>query len=320
MKNFYKLEGFVTFKVSYNAFCKHASKVRNMQNIIKERPIKLTAVHNGRHFLADASYINNNTPKPVMLFIHGFKGFKDWGHWHLVAQYFAQAGFVFVKMNLSHNGTTPESPTDFADPEAFGNNNFSISLDDIGAVIDYLFQDAAAIGQQNIDTSSCYLIGHSLGGALALLKAAEDTRIKKVVTWAGVHNLREWLEKESVEEWKKAGVRYVVNSRTGQQLPLYYQVYEDMLVNSARLDLPSIAPKLNTPVLVLQGTDDPAVSTDAARALAGWCKAAELIIIDGADHVFGGRHPYHEPALPARTQLICEKTRIFLTKRNTISL
>ncbi len=34
----------------------------------------------------------------LVVFAHGYKGFKDWGAWHLVAQAFAEAGFDFLKL------------------------------------------------------------------------------------------------------------------------------------------------------------------------------------------------------------------------------
>ena len=37
----------------------------------------------------------------VVVFCHGFKGFKDWGHFNKVAELFADAGFVFLKFNFS---------------------------------------------------------------------------------------------------------------------------------------------------------------------------------------------------------------------------
>ncbi|NBP30017.1 MAG: alpha/beta hydrolase, partial [Flavobacteriia bacterium] len=32
----------------------------------------------------------------LILFVHGFMGFKDWGAWNLVATYFEQQGFAFA--------------------------------------------------------------------------------------------------------------------------------------------------------------------------------------------------------------------------------
>lgn len=279
-----------------------------MKNIIKEQSLKLTSKHNNRPFIADISYVPNQTVKSVVLFIHGFKGFKDWGHWHLVAEYFARQDFVFIKTNLSHNGTTPDQPTEFADLEAFSENNFSISLDDIGTVLDHLEN----LKTNEIDLSKIYLIGHSLGGGLALLKAAEDTRIKKTVTWAGVHDFKFWLEKNNIAEWKKNDVMHVVNGRTGQEMPLKFQVYEDLLNHFDRLDIPSNTKKITTPIFIIQGTNDPAVPIEAAKAIHDWAPSAQLAIIDGADHVFGGAHPYKWPTLPRDMQKVVELTLGFL--------
>ncbi|MDH5398779.1 MAG: dienelactone hydrolase, partial [Cyclobacteriaceae bacterium] len=73
---------------------------------------------NDKQIIADARLIPNGQGKPLVLFVHGFKGFKDWGFWDIVANMFAEAGFIFIKINLSHNGTTKDHPLDFADLEA----------------------------------------------------------------------------------------------------------------------------------------------------------------------------------------------------------
>jgi len=58
-----------------------------------------------RPFLADAFYKNDARKKPVVIFSHGYRGFKDWGPFNLIAEQFAEGGLVFVKFNFSHNGT-----------------------------------------------------------------------------------------------------------------------------------------------------------------------------------------------------------------------
>ena len=52
----------------------------------------------------DTYFTNDGKAKPLVIFCHGYKGFKDWGPWHLVAKAFAEAGFFFLKFNFSHNG------------------------------------------------------------------------------------------------------------------------------------------------------------------------------------------------------------------------
>jgi len=38
----------------------------------------------------------------IIIFIHGFMGFKDWGAWNLVQQFFTVKGYGFCKFNTSH--------------------------------------------------------------------------------------------------------------------------------------------------------------------------------------------------------------------------
>ena len=70
--------------------------------------IKLGSSVHERSFLLDIAWVPDQKPKPVVVFFHGFKGLKDWGPWHLMADFFAERGYVFVKFNFSHNGTTLE--------------------------------------------------------------------------------------------------------------------------------------------------------------------------------------------------------------------
>lgn len=90
----------------------------------------------------------------------GYKGFKDWGCWHLTAEAFAKASFCFVKFNFSHNGGTIEEPIDFPDLEAFGNNNFTKELDDLESVIDWV-TNSDFKNITSISTNDITLIGHS---------------------------------------------------------------------------------------------------------------------------------------------------------------
>ena len=93
---------------------------------------------NGKFSLIDIRFEDNGNTKPIIIFCHGFKGFKNWGHFDLIADAFSNAGFVFAKFNFSMNGTTEENPIDFADLDAFGNNNFETELDDLENVIDFM--------------------------------------------------------------------------------------------------------------------------------------------------------------------------------------
>ena len=51
----------------------------------------------GRPILLDIFYQSNSKKKPVILFSHGYKSFKDWGCFDMVASFFAENSFIFIK-------------------------------------------------------------------------------------------------------------------------------------------------------------------------------------------------------------------------------
>ena len=168
----------------------------------------------GRPIVYDVYYNPTHKPKPIVIFCHGYKGFKDWGAWHIVAEAFAKAGFFFLKFNFSHNGGTIEQPIDFPDLEAFAQNNYTKELDDLDRMIDYIattkrFHDEAKV-------SEIALVGHSRGGGIVLIKAEENPMVKKVVTWAAVSDFkaRFKMNSDSFEHWRQTGRMYVENGRT----------------------------------------------------------------------------------------------------------
>ncbi|MCC6583472.1 MAG: alpha/beta hydrolase [Chitinophagales bacterium] len=257
----------------------------------------------------DIRYKKTNQLKPIVIFCHGFKGFKDWGHFNLIADEFAKHDFVFVKFNFSYNGTTPENPVDFSDLDAFGNNNFSIELDDLGLVIDYI---ESAAGQYEGNGQKIYLIGHSRGGGIAILKTYEDARIHKLATWASVKDVADFFINQDLDKWKADGLIYTLNARTQQKMPLYNQVYEDFIKNKDHLDIPKAAASIDIPWLIVHGTNDESVPLHFAEILHQLNKSSEFSTIEDANHSFGGQHLWNSVQLPRDSKILTEKTIAFL--------
>lgn len=280
-------------------------------NNMIEKEIVLTSKHNQRPFSADYRYVANGRQKPLILFIHGFKGFKDAMHFNMMANNIAEAGFVYVKMNLSHNGVTPEHPYDFVDLDAFAENNFTIELDDIGVMIDYLQQELD-IPAQEIDRESIYLVGHSRGGAVAILKACEDSRIKKIVTWAAVPDLEAFWSKDFLREWREKKVIYIRNARTLQEMPLNYQMVENFEKNAKRLMIGSQLVRLKIPFMAAHGSEDETVPVESLLMFKNFYPAVVVKRIEGAGHTFGGKHPWTEKELPEHSlQVVSETIHFF---------
>lgn len=262
----------------------------------------------GRPFTADATYWPDNQPKPIVLFAHGFKGFKDWGHFNLLATYFAKQGFVFIKFNFAYNGTSVDNYEDMHDLEAFGQNNFSLELDDMQALLNLLHSDNPPITANELDLSRIYLVGHSRGGGAVILKAAEEPRVKALATWAAVNRYDNRWDELHMGQWKQQGVQYVLNGRTGQQMPLYYQIVENFLENKHRLDIPTVVKNLKQPLLLLHGEEDETLPTQMAHDLKTWKPDAELHLLPETDHSFGGQHPYPEEELPEAARAAADLT------------
>ena len=261
----------------------------------KEKPVTL-----------DVCYKQNGKPKPVIVFSHGFKGFKDWGHFNVMAKSFAEAGFVFIKFNFSHNGISPGNLLEFTDLDAFGNNNYLIELDDLKLVIDWALENIEMESEVNKD--ELYLLGHSRGGGITVIKAAEDTRVKKVCTWASVSDIVNRNKQRTVETWKKDGVVYAHNGRTKQEMPLFVQFYNTLLAHKDRLNITKAAKHLTIPFLIIHGTADEAVSSNDALALRKASPHSELAMIQGGDHTFDAKHPYRETILRGNTEFVVNKT------------
>ncbi len=277
-----------------------------------ERNVIVAGQH-GRPVVLDAYYLANGQPKPIVLFAHGIKGFKDWGFWHLIAEQFAAAGFVFIKFNFSHNGTTPADPAHFGDLEAFGHNNYSKELADIGSVLDWL----PSLPADESDLNRIHLIGHSRGGGIGIVKTSLEPRIRSLITWAAVDRLDyAWQNPQMVADWQDKGIYHIINGRTGQEMPVYYQFYEDFLAHQPTYDVEYALSKMSQPLLVIHGTEDEAVPERAAHYLQQQHASAQLHLIEGANHVFGGSHPYDQTILTPHAQELVDVSLTFLKNQD----
>ena len=266
-----------------------------------------------KSILIDAVFKANKQVKQVVVFCHGFKGFKDWGPFNKIASHFAEQDIVFVKFNFSYNGTTIKDPINFGDLKAFGNNNFCKELDDLSLVLDWI-ENCQEL-KEEIDISKISLFGHSRGGSIAMLKSAEDTRVIKVISWASPSNFLDRLpEKEKLAKWKELGVAYIYNGRTKQNMPMYYQFYENCIEFASRLNIQNAVSIMSIPHLIVHGSKDTTVLISEAENIKSWNTNTKLHIIDGANHVLGGFHPYELDKFPKDLQEAIDMTIIFLKR------
>jgi len=249
----------------------------------------------------------------LVVFCHGFKGFKDWGAWHLVAEAFAEAGFIFLKFNFSHNGVGQEDLLNFTRLDLFQENNYSIEMDNVETVLNWLGRkDYEKLKLPKVKEVS--IVGHSRGGGIALLSAFENKKISKVATWASIANFDRFGNEENLAEWKQGGTKNFYNSRTKQDMKIGYQFYEGFDKNRERFGLERAVKNLKKPLLIIHGKEDDSVGFSHAQRLKNWKQDAELILIEKANHVLGVKHPITENIIPKQLLEAVDGTIEFFKK------
>lgn len=240
----------------------------------------------GGRICGDLRFVGSPPFRSAIVVAHGFKGFKDWGFFPHLCTTLAAAGHAVVSFNFSHNGIGPE-PEVLSELEAFSRNTFSRELDELLHVLDVM----ASGGLVDEPAHRVGLLGHSRGGACSILAAAETLHVDALVTWGAVDHLDRWTQ-ETVTEWEAAGVVHVLNQRTGQQLPLSFDLWRDFQENRERLDVLHAAASLEIPWLIVHGREDDTVSVEEGERLARTAPSATMEVVEGAGHTFEAVHPF----------------------------
>ncbi len=266
---------------------------------------------NGRPMAIDIHYTEGLKSMPIAIFAHGYKGFKDFGAWSIIGDQMANNGIVFVRFNFSHNGVSIENPMEFEDLNAFGENNYSKEIVDLNTIIDHIY--SLSESYSNWNNRNISLIGHSRGGGMIILCAAKNERIRSIITWAAINSTYNGMPNgEELQEWKDNGVRYVLNGRTKQEMPHYYQFYEDLLENSESLNIEASAKLISIPWLIIHGDKDEAVPLEEAQQLHQWSLNSRIEIISKGSHTFSIIHPWINDKLSNEMQKVVDLSIRFI--------
>ena len=246
----------------------------------------------GDRMASDLRYPESGKNLPLIIFCHGFKGFKDWGSFPYMLEKIAEAGNFVLSFNFSYNGTGEKESeqSEFTRLDLFAKNTFSRELDDLESVIDFMAENKDNYGY---DKDKIYLIGHSRGGGTVILIASRNRHIKKLITLASVNRFNRYND-SMLNKWKEAGFIESLNTRTKQMMRMNYTLAEDIINNSERLDIQNAVSKLNIPYLIIHGMQDLSVDYSDAEDLHARSnkEQTELLLIEKTGHTFGTEHPF----------------------------
>jgi pimeloyl-ACP methyl ester carboxylesterase len=196
-------------------------------------------------------------------------------------------------MSFSLNGVDEETGR-FCRPDDFAANTVSAEIADLRGVC--AFVRSGALAASGARSRRWGLLGHSRGGAVAILVAPEFEEVHAIVTWSTVARLDRYTPRRKVL-WRKDGALVFMDERSDVPLRLNYGYYQDIESNGEHFDLPRAAAALTIPHLMVHGDHDGAVTPAEANLLAAMPRSgpARLEIIRGAGHTFNVRHPMHRP-------------------------
>lgn len=259
------------------------------------------------------AHLPQGPARGVVLIVHGFLGYKDYGMFPFLANQLAEAGYLTHRFNLSHSGMTNRHET-FERPDLFEKDTWSRQVRDINAVI-----DAVAGGELPGKGLPYMLLGHSRGGVSVLLAAGRrfqenaEPLPAAVVTVAAPDRACS-MSPEAQAEMIERGFVEVVSNRTGQAMRLDAAWLKEQLADPEAHDVPAHATACRCPLLFIHGGSDPTVDPGCAQRLAEAAgEEARALIVDDADHVFNTPNPMTGPPSPQLKALIdaiidqCEK-------------
>ncbi len=221
---------------------------------------------------------------PVVL-CHGFRSYKDWGFLPLLASHLAGEGLPAVTFSFSGSGVADRTGA-FAEPARFRLNTYTRELTDLQRVLDWA-ADRLSARRRPGAPPRIGIAGHSRGGAVALLHAAGDPRVRCVAALATPRAIGVWPD-DYFRSWERGEDALFHDFRTGGPLRLGPQYLEDIRRLGSRLDVTRAVSALSVPLLVVQGSRDTLVAVEEARALAaaGAANMTELLVVEGAGHTF----------------------------------
>ena len=211
----------------------------------------------------------------LVLIGHGVTGNKDRPFVVALAEALSTAGIAVMRFSFSGNG---DSEGRFVD------STISKEVTDLRAVID-------AVGDRRL----CFA-GHSMGGAVGVIAASQEHRIRFLVSLAGMVHTREFAAREFGEVTPDQGCMW-----DEPDCPLSSTYMNDMNQIDSVVELGA---RIAVPWLLVHGTDDDVVPIkDSRDIIARTTAPTELLEIPNGDHVF------NDDAMPPMVNKVVDWTK-----------
>ncbi|HEX6173287.1 MAG TPA: alpha/beta fold hydrolase [Candidatus Binatia bacterium] len=201
------------------------------------------------------------SPHGAIILCHGMDSTKNSEKLVSLGRSLARRGFLTLRFDFAYVGESSEK---------FEDITYSGEVEDLRAAFSFMRDRySGGIG----------ILGSSMGGAVALLFAAEEPGVAALVTIAApVHPEafpRRVLSRDALQKWRERGFTFY----NGQRLKL--ALLEDLEM----INVVESASKIGCPVLIIHGDNDEIVPVEEALELNACISGKKkLLILRGTDH------------------------------------
>ena len=231
-------------------------------------------------------YIPDETPAPGIIVCHGMNkyGFHAIELYRRFAEASSKNGFVTLLFDFRGCGKST--------------GKFGYGIDeqkDLKCALNYL------ASRREVNIEKIFIVGHSLGGTIALYTAKNEERVKGLVLWSAPANHAYNVRKFIINNSGRLGyylfllVSYIDSLIDVSKL-FDMRVYGILLRPSyvrkklMKLDECRVVSKLKIPILIVAGDKDRIVGIEETRQVFSAANnPKKFIIINGANHIFEGK-------------------------------
>ncbi len=218
-----------------------------------------TEIRNRSGESLDYTFHPGSRADALVILGHGVTGNKDRPHLVALADGLAALGWPCLRISFSGNG---------ASEGRFGDCSITKEIGDLQAVLDVV--------PNNVNVAYA---GHSMGGAVGVLTAARDIRIRALVSLAGMTRTAAFVEREFSGVTPDAGFMW-----EDENFPLSSTFVDDLKLIDNTLDA---AEAVTQSWLLIHGDADDLVPVqDGLDAFAAATCEKQWLEISGAGHSF----------------------------------
>lgn len=198
---------------------------------------------------------------PLVLMCHGFNTHKNYCREFVeISRDLCNEGFAVYRFDFRGSGESTR---------AFQEQTHTTMLEDLEAVVSE-FEENDETGDE------IFLIGHSQGGFIAKLFAAENNdRIQGLISWMGrAYDIEDWWADRYCKEVEKRGFIYANGVKITDE---YYQ-------DSKQYSIEESFDNIDIPVQLIYGTHDYTVPLDEGERANENIEDSNLEVIEGLNH------------------------------------